>query len=607
MKASPFNHNYFLGYVREVQPQYIRIHFPSSTLLNSFIHDSEEFNGGMLGNFVVIEGERYGFIGRILDLTLPEGERKELSERDFEQEKSVFHPSGRVELLLAFDTYNPENVTKSIGVYPSIGSKVYVSSKSFLQSYVKDFGVKKENKANEPLIQLGKLTSNGARIEVSQNALFGRHCAVVGTTGGGKSWTVAKLIQDVQKSNAKIILIDATGEYAYFKNQRETTETIEFGTDSGGFLHYSNLTIYDIFSILKPSEQTQKPKLLDAIRSLKLCDIILKDSQSTFLKLGNDEYKYKNLDPLKIDNGVLIKELRKKKPISVISGEFSELIDGSFLNIDIKNLEAQIVKECVFESSKDFKNNTEDPSIWGSIDKSTVGHCTSLIVRIRSLLNNRYFKNSFGFDKPIKNPNEFSTILNNFLSDDKKSLLYIDFKSVGYEFQIREILTNAIGNKLLGLARDGKFKKSPSICFIDEAHQFLNKKIKDEFFETIELNAFDQIAKECRKYGLFLCLATQMPRDIPQGTLSQMGTFIVHRLINENDKKTVESACASANRDVLAYMPVLGEGEALLLGVDFPMPLTIKIDKPDTPPDSQTPRFQKMVRNTESNAKQKVN
>ena len=45
------------------------------------------------------------------------------------------------------------------------------------------------------------------------------------------------------------------------------------------------------------------------------------------------------------------------------------------------------------------------------------------------------------------------------------------------------------------------------------------------------LDSFDQIAKECRKHGLFLCLATQMPRDIPQGTLSQMGTFIVHRLI----------------------------------------------------------------------------
>jgi uncharacterized protein len=599
MVTSPFNHNYFLGYVREVLPQYIRIHFPSSILLNSFVYNSEDFNGGMLGNFVVIEGERYGFIGRILDLSLPEAERKELSERDFEHKDSNFHPSGRVELLLTFDTYHPEKVTKSIGIYPNIGSKVYVCSKAFIQGYIKDFGVNPKYKVDEPLIDLGKLTSNGASIQISQNALFGRHCAVVGTTGGGKSWTVAKLIEEVQKSDAKIILIDATGEYSYLKGQKETTEAIEFGTDNGGFLHYSNLTIYDIFSILKPSEQTQKPKLLDAIRSLKLSRLITNNLNHQFQDLDNGNYQYKNFSPIKIENGVLIKELQKKKSISVISGDFSEIIDNSFLNIEIKNLENQIIKECVYEFNKDFKNNNEDTTCWGGTDKATIGHCTSLVVRIRSLLNNKYFKNSFGFEKQLDDVKEFSRMIEEFLKkNSKKQVLYIDFKSVGYEFQIREILTNAIGNKLLSLARNEIFKKSPTICFIDEAHQFLNKKIKDEFFETIELNAFDQIAKECRKYGLFLCLATQMPRDIPQGTLSQMGAFIVHRLINENDKKTVESACASANRDVLAYMPVLGEGEALLLGVDFPMPLTIKINPPTTPPDSDTPRFKSIKINT---------
>jgi len=146
MKISPYNHNYFLGYVREVQAQFLRIHFPSSVLLNSFIHNSEEFNGGMLGSFVVIEGERFGFIGRILDLSLPESERKELSERDFEHKETLFHPSGRVELLLTFDSYNPERITKSIGIYPGIGSKVYVCSKEFIEGYIQNFGVKEKFK-----------------------------------------------------------------------------------------------------------------------------------------------------------------------------------------------------------------------------------------------------------------------------------------------------------------------------------------------------------------------------------------------------------------------------------------------------------------------------
>jgi DNA helicase HerA-like ATPase len=119
----------------------------------------------------------------------------------------------------------------------------------------------------------------------------------------------------------------------------------------------------------------------------------------------------------------------------------------------------------------------------------------------------------------------------------------------------------------------------------------LNKNVKDEFFESQSLDAFDLIAKECRKYGLFLCLATQLPRDISIGTLSQMGTFIVHRLINEQDKKSIENAASSANKSALAFLPILGEGEALLIGVDFPMPLLIKMDEPNVKPQSNTPKL----------------
>ena len=164
---------------------------------------------------------------------------------------------------------------------------------------------------------------------------------------------------------------------------------------------------------------------------------------------------------------------------------------------------------------------------------------------------------------------------------------------MSFDYQVREILVNAIGNHLLNEAREGLYKDSPIIVFIDEAHQFLNKSIADEYFSAKPLDAFEQISKEARKYGLFLCIATQMPRDIPLGTLSQMGTFVVHRLINEQDKKAVENAASAANRNSLSFLPILGEGEALLVGVDFPMPLTIKIDAPKRVPDSQTPKLQK--------------
>ena len=115
----------------------------------------------------------------------------------------------------------------------------------------------------------------------------------------------------------------------------------------------------------------------------------------------------------------------------------------------------------------------------------------------------------------------------------------LNFGDIPFDFQVREILANAIGKHLLTKARNHDFKKKPIVLVMDEAHQFLNKTVKDEYFDAKPLDAFESIAKECRKHGLFLCLATQMPRDIPAGTLSQMGTFIVHRLINHFDKEAI--------------------------------------------------------------------
>jgi DNA helicase HerA-like ATPase len=68
-----------------------------------------------------------------------------------------------------------------------------------------------------------------------------------------------------------------------------------------------------------------------------------------------------------------------------------------------------------------------------------------------------------------------------------------------------------------------------------------------------------------------------------------MGTFIVHRLINQQDREAIEYACSEANKSALSFLPILSSGEAMITGVDFPMPIILKIIKPQTPPDSGTP------------------
>jgi DNA helicase HerA-like ATPase len=181
--------------------------------------------------------------------------------------------------------------------------------------------------------------------------------------------------------------------------------------------------------------------------------------------------------------------------------------------------------------------------------------------------------------------------LDDFITGDKK-LLRICMSGIGYEFKAREIIANVIGRYLLNKARGFTFREKPTVVIVDEAHNFLGRHIGSEDY-IAKLDAFEIIAKEGRKYGLSICLATQRPRDITEGVLSQMGTIIVHRLTNDKDREVVERACGEIDRAASAFLPNLRPGQAAIIGTDFPIPLTIQIEKPTIRPKSDGPDYQK--------------
>lgn len=299
----PFDHNKFIGYVCEVTPQYIRLQIPSAKLLRTFYFNGEIYLGGSVGSFVVVEGQEFGFLGRIFEINLPQGEKTEITDKSINEEETQFHPIAKIELLALFDIYNPKTIVKTISRYPSVGAKVFSCSDEQIGSYISTFGIKKDDD-NVPLAPLGKLTSNDVCCHISLNSLFGRHCAVLGTTGGGKSWTVAKLLElaSVYTSN-KCILIDATGEYTGL----ERTTTINLGTGEYIF-DYKNLSIDELYYLLHPSSKTQVPKLMEAIRSLKMSKL---DNKS---ELG---LYYKKDENGNLINGNIYKATKEKRAFEV--------------------------------------------------------------------------------------------------------------------------------------------------------------------------------------------------------------------------------------------------------------------------------------------------
>lgn len=556
MAKQPFDNEKFVGYISRVSPYFSTIHFPSSKLLKKFWHFHEELTGGIVGQYVVIEGENYGFLGRIQEISLPEKEQIFLGENSFYN--SDFHPQGKLEILLSF-SYFSVDIDKGLDRYPAVGSKVYLCSSELL----KELFLKA--KESGKTFDIAELTDHlRTSIPLDPNDLFGRHCAIVGTTGGGKSYTIARILEEfLNKSESKAILIDATGEYQNFYDLPQV-KAVKFGDLSEStFFHYSRLRTMDLVALFRPSEGTQKPKLIEAIKSLKLVKALQEHD-------GYRENIYQKADS-------------EKASFYRACTAHRLAMESEQSDFDLSNLTHQINEECV-------QNGTRDR--FGGVNNNERGYVSSLISRIQHIRGNRYFKNIFGFDKVANDANEFNMQIETFLdSDNPEKLFIISLKDASFEKGLREILVNAIGSYLLEEARAYKFKEAPIVLFVDEAHQFLQKTISDEYFAELELDAFDKIAKECRKHGLFLCISTQMPRDIPIGTLSQMGTFIVHRLINEFDRSVIEKACAEGNKTSLAYLPMLKAGEALLVSIELPMPIMIKIKEPTIKPHSETPKL----------------
>jgi len=321
----------------------------------------------------------------------------------------------------------------------------------------------------------------------------------------------------------------------------------------------------DFIALFEPAGKVQGPKLRAAIRSLRLAMLV----------------------PGIASNGVIKKIDQPKAPVIAAEQQVgvAPMLDDPRQGFDVSKLVAQIEQECVYPDGFGSARGSKDTTKWGG-DSGEVSYCLSLMSRISAVLTSPAFACVFNSRDP-----DLTSTISDFVANDKR-LLRLCLSGVAYEFKAREIVANAIGRYLLNLARAGAFASSPLVVIVDEAHNFLGRQIGGED-SVARLDAFELIAKEGRKYGLNICLATQRPRDITEGVLSQMGTLVVHRLTNERDREVVEHACGEIDRSASSFLPNLKPGEAAIIGADFPIPLTIQIFPPEVQPKSDGPDYQR--------------
>lgn len=472
-------------------------------------------------------------------------------------------PTATIALLNTID-FATRNVAPGVTRRPQLGASAYLAHPSIVRM-VAESRAKKNGNGPGVTLDLAVLSDGyDTPIEVTPEMLFGRHMAILGTTGGGKSFTLTRLIEEVARYNSKAILFDPSGE---------------FGTIESGALHvyvgnhpnppphlhevvvpYFELMENDLFSIFRPSGEAQAPKLRQAIKSLKLARV------SEAVSLG----------------GYVIKANKSKQFFDQSYLDNIHVVEDPMADFDIDKLVRQIANECVFPN-----RSTTETGFWGDINMVELSLVTSLTNRVQDIVTSATLAPIF---QPENKPSLFA-VINAFLRDKDHRVLVVSMQYLSFEHSAREIVANAAGRHVLAMGRDEKFRERPILIAVDEAHQFLKE--RNEADKEFAMDSFALIAKEGRKYGLHICLATQRPRDIPESVLSQMGSLIVHRLINDQDRNIIERACGEANAAALNSLPILTSGQAVLLGAEFPVPLVVRVRMPQNCPSARSADFQK--------------
>lgn len=157
---------------------------------------------------------------------------------------------------------------------------------------------------------------------------------------------------------------------------------------------------------------------------------------------------------------------------------------------------------------------------------------------------------------------------------------------------VLENVTALLGRILFEFAvRSQPRAEHPLLLVLEEAHRFIPSRQELNGSGSRSAAVFERIAKEGRKFGLSLLLASQRPSELSETVVAQCGTVIAHRLTHEADQSLLRHATALSSRALLDQLPSLAQQHALVTGVSTGVPVAVRVRDVDNPPKSDDPDF----------------
>ena len=425
--------------------------------------------------------------------------------------------------------------------------------------------------------------NNAIDIAVDGDKFFSKHIAVVGSTGSGKSGTVAKILQEgirpgtAQKekgilNNTHILLFDLHGEYNkafplsinlnvnnlvlpyWLMNSEELEEMFIESNENNSHNQISQFR-YAVIQNKKKHNPTVTNPSYDSPLYFSLIEVL------NFITNLNNEIV-----------GKAIGEDARPK-----------LSDGTLIDDRC---------QYYFDSIKTFVVSSQAAATKASNGPFN-GEFDRFVMRLGTKINDERL--SFLL-KPIKEDGteykttDFSDILKSFIgysTDKKNNITIIDLS--GIPFEVLSVVVSLINRLVFDFCFYYKMTKkeneeSPISVVLEEAHNY-SPQSEGAKYRAVK-KSIERIAKEGRKYGLSLMIVSQRPSEISETIFSQCNNFVAMRLTNPTDQQYVKRLMPDSVSAITDTLPVLERQEALIIGDSIPIPTIVLIkdlvDKPDS-------------------------
>ena len=429
---------------------------------------------------------------------------------------------------------------RGVAHFPTPGAELHVVTGSTLEILFNQYAA-----ANFKVGQLS--ASESVDVFLDPDAFFGRHAAILGQSGSGKSWSVTSFVQSTLRSmpNAHIIILDLHGEY---------------GTKD-----------WD------PSTRPPFPE--GKVRCIKAAD----------LEIPYWLLTYEELVELLID----LDDPNASVQIAFLRGSLLELKREANAHLDLGHI---TVDSPIYFSMDDlvarFRYANETMADFGKTNTALTGKFDQLLVKLQSRLNDTRYDFLLRPKKRVTSES-LTGLMRDFvgLGDEKAKVTVLDISTV--PFDVHPTVTAQIGR----LAFEFNYwnpacREFPLFVIAEEAHSYIPRDHVAGHQGT--RRSFERIAKAGRKYAVGLCVVSQRPKELSETVLAQCSSFVCLRITNPEDQEYVRSLVPDSARGILDAITSLAQGEAIAAGEAVPMPVRFRVTMPDPPPNAQSIEYGEM-------------